>query len=404
MKKILKILFTFLLITIVISCNKKKDVEELFNDTRSGVVLIMNNYYYSLRLSNGNKIYFSGIDDNGTIQNLTDDKKQAEANANSLSGTGFFIDSDGTIMTNRHVAEPSLDKDLVIRSLNQIYTYIDRLYQLQMNSLYAKIEAIQRKGVNSQNSYDEYESDYEDYEDENGNEPDIYEDENGEDYHDYDDYQEAQHLNEANRLEKQLIGKINYIKEERDKLYQLSLSDIKIETISKIGVVYDNSILSSDNDVYNTNRCDIKKVSNIDNIDLALLQLRTKCTPSSSYIFNVYSKRDEPLTNKIISLFKSDKTGNLKIGQQLYMLGYNAGMIVANTKQGIKVQMTGGKITQLPDGERLLYNIPTVQGSSGGPVIDEYGNLVAVNFAKLVISDNFNFGIPINKIRTFLDS
>ncbi|MBR2772314.1 MAG: hypothetical protein IKD78_09965, partial [Bacteroidales bacterium] len=42
------------------------------------------------------------------------------------------------------------------------------------------------------------------------------------------------------------------------------------------------------------------------------------------------------------------------------------------------------------------------QGSSGSPVIDENGHVVAVNFAKLVGSDNFNFGIPLDQIRDFL--
>jgi peptidase S7, flavivirus NS3 serine protease len=43
-----------------------------------------------------------------------------------------------------------------------------------------------------------------------------------------------------------------------------------------------------------------------------------------------------------------------------------------------------------------------VQGSSGSPVIDAEGNLVAVNFAKLRVSDNFNFGIPLKRIRQFM--
>ena len=84
------------------------------------------------------------------------------------------------------------------------------------------------------------------------------------------------------------------------------------------------------------------------------------------------------------------------------MIGYNAGLMLANTQKGISVQMTSGRVTQTPDGERLTYSIPTVQGSSGSPVIDENGHVVAVNFAKLVGSDNFNFGIPLDQIRDFL--
>ena len=65
--------------------------------------------------------------------------------------------------------------------------------------------------------------------------------------------------------------------------------------------------------------------------------------------------------------------------------------------------MTSGKLTQLPDGQRLLYSIPTVQGSSGSPVVDEFGNLVGVNFAKLSGTDSFNFGIPVSKVLNFLN-
>ena len=93
---------------------------------------------------------------------------------------------------------------------------------------------------------------------------------------------------------------------------------------------------------------------------------------------------------------------DLKMDQQLYMIGYNAGLALANTQKGISVQMTSGRITQTPDGERVTYSIPTVQGSSGSPVVNENGHVVAVNFAKLVGSDNFNFGIPLESIREFL--
>ena len=41
-------------------------------------------------------------------------------------------------------------------------------------------------------------------------------------------------------------------------------------------------------------------------------------------------------------------------------------------------------------------------GSSGSPIVDDRGRLIAVNFAGSSGSDNFNFGIPLMRILTFL--
>ena len=41
-------------------------------------------------------------------------------------------------------------------------------------------------------------------------------------------------------------------------------------------------------------------------------------------------------------------------------------------------------------------------GSSGSPVVDERGKLIAVNFAGSNGSDNFNFGIPLMRVLTFV--
>ena len=103
-----------------------------------------------------------------------------------------------------------------------------------------------------------------------------------------------------------------------------------------------------------------------------------------------------------MSSFDKNKHEFLQIEQELFMIGYNAGITLSNTKQGIKVQMTSGKVTQIPDGQRIMYSIPTFQGSSGSPIIDRYGKLQAVNYAKFSEDTNFNFGIPLNKIKAFM--
>ena len=137
-------------------------------------------------------------------------------------------------------------------------------------------------------------------------------------------------------------------------------------------------------DFLGKNPCVVIKTSDLEDVDLALIQLKNKRTPGDAKV----SHRREDLP--------------LEMGQPLYMIGYNAGPDLAKTSTGIQAQMTSGKVTQLPDGQRVLYDIATVQGSSGSPVIDTEGNLVAVNFAKLNGSDNFNFGIPLKRVKEFM--
>jgi S1-C subfamily serine protease len=78
------------------------------------------------------------------------------------------------------------------------------------------------------------------------------------------------------------------------------------------------------------------------------------------------------------------------------MIGFNYGYELAKTSIEIKSQLTQWYVSQEPYGERVLYSIPTLPGSSGNPIIDKWGNLVAINYAKTANEQGFNFGIPIN--------
>ena len=80
------------------------------------------------------------------------------------------------------------------------------------------------------------------------------------------------------------------------------------------------------------------------------------------------------------------------------MIGYNQGFNLASTGNGIKTQFTSGTITQDPDDDRILYSIPTLGGSSGSPILNQWGELVAVNFAKTNDFQGFSFGVPASKL------
>lgn len=364
----------FLLMLLTLAGCGKRTPKELFDQTKSGVVLILNNYYYEMKMPNGNSLYFTGIADDGSLQNLTDELSDIKANRQMLSGTGFFIDSQGTIMTNRHVAQPVIDKEAVKDSYNNLVASIKAYYAQQMNALASAYQSLEQEKSNCYN-YDFYGTPYED----------------------------TQKMQQITARQNELEAQFNSLSQQRESLNDhVSLDQLKISVACEVGIAYNNTQVGSAKEVFTKNPCVVTKVSSKEDTDLALIRLKSGKTPDDAYVFDTDGKAPEGFIDKLVGIFSPHNDNILQIDQQLYMIGYNAGPILANTKKGIQVQMTSGTVTQQPDGDRLLYSIPTVQGSSGSPVIDSKGRLVAVNYAKLAVSDNFNFGIPLNKVQAFL--
>lgn len=164
----------------------------------------------------------------------------------------------------------------------------------------------------------------------------------------------------------------------------MDMNDADIKTHPSLYVLYNGEHLLG---LQNMHPCSLVAYSEEKNVDLAVIQLDDLTTPEGAYIFQLRDEGDDkPLT----------------LDQKLYMIGYNYGFDVAMTEQGIYSQCYSGNVTQKSDGVQILYSIPAMHGSSGSPVVDEYGNLVAVNFAGIDITQGFNYGIPSKKVRQFL--
>lgn len=359
------------IVLLLVSCNTEKTQNELFEETQSGSVLIYTKYYYELTLPNNEIVYFTGIDDDGDMENVTNDLSDIDENCPRMSGTGFFVDDKGSILTNRHVVSHSIKmselKNGYKKLLNSLATYY-ALMRSKITEEYYQLEA----GKNNCNIWNGYGWDT-----------------------DYDK------INRIENQQEELMNTYREMDEIINGIYSINdPNSLKVKRVCKIGVSYNNANITGEKDLLEKNPCSVVKVSNNEEVDLALIQLKSKKTPKETYVFTTSERREKSFFEK---LSNNDEDDKLVMGQELYMIGYNAGPMLAKTKKGIKVQMTSGKVTQLSDGQRILYDIATVSGSSGSPIIDTKGNLVAVNFAKLNGSDNFNFGIPLERIKEFMN-
>lgn len=378
--RVMKRIFQSLIVILLLAAcqgDKARKPEDIFSEQSSGVVVLLNSYFYEMRMPQGAVFYFTGVDENGSLQGLTFDRAEAEKSPAILTGTAFFVGKNGELLTNRHVASPVIDKT---QARNNMIKYLQglKLYlQMEMQQLAGQYAQLEEQKQNAY-SYDYF-----------GNL--VY------------DYSQANQINSAQQTLSDQYDELEAAASQID--LNIDPAGITITPVCQLGIAYNNTYVTKVEDFIGKNPCVVTEISDKENVDLALVQLKNQLTPEKSYIFHVNkTTADKGFFEKVGELFggKETEKKGLQINEQLYMMGYNAGLVLANTKQGIKVQMTGGKVTQLPDGERLVYSIPTMQGSSGSPVVDESGQLVAVNFAKLSGTDNFNFGIPLEKVKDFL--
>lgn len=382
--------FLFLLsLSTLVGCKSettKKTPEELFKEYASGVVLIYCESYYSLTLPNGQTFYMTGFDENGDCLNLTADEEQIKLYCNRMFGTGFFIDSKGDIITNRHVVDVAMDEfeaqEKIVASLRrERQTYIDSMEMARQ--AYAELEEKKRECY-SQDFF--------------GN---IY----------VSNQEMLQKISIVmSNVEERFIGwqnLCNYISANANP------RAIKVKTFSKLGIAYNDTHVEDFDVFLEGNPCVVRKISRCENADLAIIQLKKKVTPKHVHVFDISGKIMKEKESKSIGDYFNQiisgetpmeivEADELKIDQQLYMIGYNDGINLAQTREGIKAQFTSGKLTQLPDGERLVYSIPTMQGSSGSPIFDEDGCLRGVNYAKDKLEADFNIAVSMNLIKIFL--
>ena len=364
----------------MVACTSKKNSytqEQLYEQTSSGVVLIQNTYYYKITLSN-NGFYstnyvFSKLQD-GELKNIshTISNNFNEVNDTIKSttfGTGFIISPRGTIVTNSHVINPTTNKNLIYQALiRYLKEQIDYCNQ-QLEETRNRLEIFEREIRDNKKL----------------------------------DSQGYAMMMEGIQSSRKWIDTFTQYRNNR--IRDLSLSNFDVELCSEIKIAYNGSHITSSNDLI-----DCFVVKDVPNYDLGIIQIADGSNfwnvcklgeaPKWSYeqmevgwsnIHNAgtISWFTIPQDKYIFNLYNNETHNDEEI--KLYMIGFNQGPTLALTNNGIKAQITQGYISQNTDNIKIMYSIPALQGSSGSPVVNQYGELVAINFAGINGTQGFNY-------------
>ena len=376
----------------MVACTSKKNSytqEQLYEQTSSGVVLIQNTYYYKITLSN-NGFYstnyvFSKLQD-GELKNIshTISNNFNEVNDTIKSttfGTGFIISPRGTIVTNSHVINPTTNKNLIYQALiRYLKEQIDYCNQ-QLEETRNRLEIFEREIRDNKKL----------------------------------DSQGYAMMMEGIQSSRKWIDTFTQYRNNR--IRDLSLSNFDVELCSEIKIAYNGSHITSSNDLI-----DCFVVKDVPNYDLGIIQIADGSNfwnvcklgeaPKWSYeqmevgwsnIHNAgtISWFTIPQDKYIFNLYNNETHNDEEI--KLYMIGFNQGPTLALNNNGIKAQITQGYISQNTDNIKIMYSIPALQGSSGSPVVNQYGELVAINFAGINGTQGFNYGIRVERLREIVN-
>lgn len=340
------------------SCINKNE-QEIQNESGSGVALVQSKGYYEVVLSNGESVYFSSLGKDGELEGFTlhpDSIKPAIG-----FGTAFFVSPKGELATNNHVVASTADQELVGKKLEQIFSQLKEMLAAQYEQYSQQLQVVDGYVAYSAQS------------------PDI----TYEEYYRYLDMQ----------------------KELRQNLTQLAEAYSELESLrpDQSQIRYHNTVSIAYNDSHVTDEKDFQPVVVLrtdPEHDLAIIQLKDKVTPAGKYIFTV--PKEDPLETYSLLDKLAQKVGSDK-NYKLFMTSFNLGPTLALTNEGIKSQFNNGSISQRT-ADRLMYSIPALPGSSGSPVVNHRGELVAINFAGLQDTQSFNYGIRVKHLRNLLDN
>lgn len=319
-------------------------------EMETGVCLILGQGYYYVDLNvpdieiDGNKpvAYFNYNSNTHEVSNLTFDPNKATVQG--WWGTGFLISDDGLIATNKHIAAPAAP-DEVAQHLKRAFQNTKDAYQKEADRLNDKLQIL--GGIGALN-------------------------------------QEYANTRDTLRYCQDQIRIF-------DKL--LNTGDYKVQVKSQTRVAFTNTRIENFEDFIACSQARaVGDPGGVTEKDLSIIQIKKKQDiPTDAFIFKVPEE----------DLMDVDIPDNYEVT----VLGYNAGgeLQDMDLQEGIKPQAQHGKITNRSEKYRVGYDAPIIGGSSGSPVVNNKGELVAINNSGYGTSQGFNYGVRTKYLKELLD-
>jgi S1-C subfamily serine protease len=332
-----RILLVFLIASTLISCKTEVNVYEKYHKS---VVLLYHEYVYKINVNN--QVWYITQDPTTKQYGWHSDLQKLQFKPQTTFGTGFFIDKEGHIATNKHVAYNWFDSfDATYRGFFEKWLTDNKVYCANQRDSTNRLITLWTNYYNTLYEYGARDSVAQTI------------------------YLLKQDLDKYSRDETYWTSLIGYMPQAKFEVYTI-----------KMGYALNGSTINTYDDF---KPCTVDKISNSDQIDLAIIRTNDGRTPTESGDF--------------VDISKINPNSNIKVGDEVSMIGFNLGPQLAISKNGLQVQKTDGKISQQPDGDRVLYSIPALHGSSGSPIFNNEGELVAINFAGLDFTQSFNYGV-----------
>lgn len=350
---------------LLISCSKEMTAEQIQENNGSGIVLVRNRYYYKVQLAGKHTFWFvPEADAMKDIQFYTNEDK-VRKQAVTVYGTGFFVSKDGIIVSHSQIVNPSINTNNVCQALANQLLYLKQYYSTDLE-LYNRRLLLVQDAFQTLN-----EERHEAIAGLGGNLK-------------LRVALEQEYSNRKNKLNAMLTEfqqKRDSLSNVLKELEHFNNSEVTVSPVLQLQVAYYNTVTKNFSDWQS---CSLQ-ASNATS-GLAVIALDSKLTPETCHIFDISSD-----AGFVSSFFRSKEDDN-----HLFIVGLKKNH---SDLSNFELTVFPERAVSGSDNLRLMYAGTAVENYNiGSPVLNKYGEVVAVNATGASVNGENCYGIKIKNL------